>query len=62
MIVAKEKFSNLSVSKYDDKFVVCQNGSPIVLPPINGGPQKITEFDTKQDAETYMKILQSLGK
>lgn len=62
MSFVKEKFDNLSVSKYDDKFVVCQNGKPIVLPPISGGPQKITEFDTKQDAETYMKILQSLGK
>ena len=62
MSAVKEKFTNLSVSKYDDKFVVCKDGSPIVLLPVNGGPQKVTEFDTKQDAETYMKILQSLGK
>lgn len=51
--------SNLGVIQKNGKFVVTKDGEPILLPKTDG--QKIvTSFDSKEDAQKYMDILQSL--
>ena len=51
----------LEVKQKNDKYVVCKDGEPILLPK-SDGHVIVTEFTTKQDAEKYMSILQSLKK
>jgi hypothetical protein len=51
----------LEVKQKNDKFVVCRDGEPILLPK-SDGHVIVTEFTTRQDAEKYMKILQNLKK
>jgi hypothetical protein len=57
----KTKANPFSISVQNDKFVVTKNGHPVSFPS-NGGQQKVTEFDTKEDATRYMNILLSLSK
>lgn len=49
------------IKKLNNKFVVTKNGEPIVL-PASSGQSIITEFDSKEDAEKYVSILQQLKK
>jgi hypothetical protein len=51
----------LSVIEKSGKFVVTQNGQPINLPKTDGSTV-VTEFETKDDAEKYMKIVSSLKR
>lgn len=53
--------SNLGVIQKNGKFVVTNNGQPIVLPKTDG-QSIVTEFDTKSDAEKYMSIVSTLMK
>lgn len=41
------------------KFVVTKHGEPILLPKTDG-QSIVTEFDTKEDAQKYLGILESL--
>ena len=41
------------------KFVVTKNGEPILLPKSNG-QTIVTEFDSREDAEKYVSILNNL--
>lgn len=50
-----------SIKKLNSKFVVTKNGEPIVL-PVSSGQSLVTEFDTREDAEKYLSILQKLKK
>jgi exo-beta-1,3-glucanase (GH17 family) len=52
---------SLSVIEQNKKFVVTENGKPINLPKTDGSAI-VTEFDSKDDAEKYMKIVSSLKK
>lgn len=52
---------NLSVVQKGSKFVVTNNGEPVLLPKTDG-QSIVTEFDSKQDAEKYMNILSNLSK
>lgn len=52
---------SLSVIEQNRKFVVAENGKPINLPKTDGSTV-VTEFDSKDDAERYMKILNTLMK
>lgn len=53
--------ANLSVVQKGNKFVVTNNGEPVLLPKTDG-QSIVTEFDSKQDAEKYMNILSNLNK
>ena len=50
---------NLSVIEKGGKYLVSSNGQPIQLPKSDGAAVT-REFDSKQDAERYMGILNSL--
>ncbi len=50
-----------NVKQYNGKFVVTKNGEPILLPKTDG-QFIVTEFDSKEDAEKYLNILESLLK
>lgn len=52
---------SLSIIEQNKKFVVVENGRPINLPKTDGSTI-VTQFDTKADAEKYMKILTHLKK
>lgn len=52
---------SLSVIEKNGKFVVAKDGEPIRLPKTDG-QSIVTEFDTRDDAETYMTILSNLKK
>ena len=43
------------------KFVVTKNGEPILLPK-SDGQSIVTQFDTKEDAQQYLSILENLLK
>jgi hypothetical protein len=43
------------------KFVVTKNGEPILLPK-SDGQSIVTEFDSKEDAQQYLNILENLLK
>lgn len=54
------------MSKYDivqknSKFVVTKNGDPVLLPK-SDGQAIVTEFDSKEDAQKYLSILEHLTK
>lgn len=56
--------STMTKNVYDivernSKFLVTKNGEPINLPSITGS-NIVTEFDTRSDAEKYVRILKSL--
>lgn len=51
----------LGVINKNGKFVVTKNGEPILLPK-SDGQTIVTEFDSKQDAEKYISILNALKK
>jgi hypothetical protein len=51
----------LGVISKGNKFVVTKNGEPILLPKSNG-QTIITEFDSREDAERYLGILNNLNK
>jgi hypothetical protein len=51
----------LSVIEKNGKFVVAENDKPINLPKTDGSTV-VTEFDSKDDAEKYMKIVSSLKR
>jgi hypothetical protein len=56
------KISNeYGVTKMGSKFVVTKNGEPILLPKTNGSTL-VTEFDSREDAEKYLSILQRLKR
>ena len=48
-----------SVIKSENKFLVTKDGKPFSAPHC-GGQKKITEFDTEDDANKYVSILQQL--
>lgn len=52
---------SLSVIEVNKKFVVAENGRPINLPKTDG-QAIVTEFENKEDAETYLSILSRLKK
>lgn len=45
----------------NSKFVVTKNGEPILLPK-SDGQAIVTQFDTKEDAQQYLSILENLLK
>lgn len=45
----------------NSKFVVTKNGEPILLPK-SDGQAIVTEFDSKEDAQQYLSILENLTK
>ena len=49
------------VVQKNSKFVVTKNGEPILLPK-SDGQSIVTEFDSKEDAQKYLSILESLVK
>lgn len=51
----------LGIMQKNGKFVVTKNGEPIFIPK-SEGQSIITEFSTKEDAERYMGILQTISK
>jgi hypothetical protein len=51
--------AKLGVISKGSKFVVTKNGEPILLPKSNG-QTIVTEFDSKEDAEKYVSILNNL--
>ena len=53
--------AKLGVISKGNKFVVTKNGEPILLPKSNG-QTIVTEFDSKEDAEKYVSILNNLYK
>jgi hypothetical protein len=52
---------SLCIVEQNKKFVVTENGKPINLPKTDGSTV-VTEFDSKDDAEKYMKIVSSLKR
>jgi hypothetical protein len=53
--------AKLGVISKGSKFVVTKNGEPILLPKSNG-QTIVTEFDSREDAEKYISILNNLYK
>jgi hypothetical protein len=51
--------AKLGVINKGSKFVVTKNGEPILLPKSNG-QTIVTEFDSREDAEKYVGILNNL--
>jgi len=51
----------LGVVSRGNKFVVTKNGEPIILPK-SDGQTIVTEFDSKEDAEKYISILNRLNQ
>jgi len=51
--------AKLGVINNCSKFVVTKNGEPILLPKSNG-QTIVTEFDSREDAEKYVGILNNL--
>jgi hypothetical protein len=49
------------VVQKNSKFVVTKNGEPILLPK-SDGQAIVTQFDSKEDAQKYLSILESLVK
>jgi len=49
------------VKQKNNKFVVTKNGEPILLPK-SDGQAIVTEFDSREDAQKYLSILESLVK
>jgi hypothetical protein len=49
------------VKQLNGKYVVTKNGEPMLLPK-SDGQSIITEFDSMEDANKYLSILQSLIK
>jgi len=49
------------VKQLNGKFVVIKNGDPVLLPK-SDGQSIVTEFDSVEDANKYLSILQSLMK
>lgn len=49
------------VVQKNSKFVVTKNGEPILLPK-SDGQAIVTQFDSKEDAQKYMSILENLVK
>jgi hypothetical protein len=45
----------------NSKFVVTKNGEPILLPK-SDGQSIVTEFDSREDAQQYLSILENLLK
>lgn len=50
-----------SIIQKNGKFVVAKDGEPILLPKTDG-QSIVTQFDTIDDAERYMAILNTLLK
>lgn len=50
-----------SIVQKNSKFVVTKNGEPILLPK-SDGQSIVTEFDSKEDAQQYLNILENLLK
>jgi len=53
--------AKLGVISKGNKFVVTKNGEPILLPK-SDGQTIVTEFDSREDAEKYISILNHLNK
>jgi hypothetical protein len=53
--------AKLGVISKGSKFVVTKNGEQILLPKSNG-QTIVTEFDSKEDAERYIGILNHLNQ
>ena len=53
--------SNLGIIEKNGKFVVVKNGQPVILPKSDGA-NIVTEFSTREDAQTYASILDRLSK
>lgn len=53
--------TNLGILQKNGKFVVTKDGEPILLPK-SDGQAIVTEFDSKDDAQKYMDILNRLSK
>ena len=51
--------SNIGIVEKNSKFIVTKNGQPINLPKTDGA-NIVTEFSTKDDAEKYISILNTL--
>jgi hypothetical protein len=55
--------SNLGIAEKNGKFIVIDvnNGQQVLLPKSNGA-NIVTEFSTREDAQTYASILERLSK
>ena len=49
------------VVQKNSKFVVTKNGEPILLPK-SDGQSIVTQFDSREDAQQYLSILENLLK
>jgi hypothetical protein len=49
------------IKQKNSKFVVTKNGEPILLPK-SDGQSIVTEFDSREDAQQYLSILENLLK
>ena len=52
---------SLSVIEQNKKFVVTENGRSVNLPKTDGS-SIVTEFDSREDAEKYISILNNMKK
>lgn len=52
--------SNLGIVEKNGKFIVVKNGQPVL--PKGDGANIVTEFSTREDAQTYAGILDRLSK
>jgi hypothetical protein len=50
-----------SIVQKNDKFIVTKNGEPILLPK-SDGQSIVTQFDSREDAQQYLSILENLLK
>jgi hypothetical protein len=50
-----------AVKQLGNKYIVTKNNQPILLPK-SDGQSIVTEFDSTEDANKYLSILQSLMK
>ena len=52
---------SLGIVQKNGKFVVTKNGEQVILPK-SDGQAIVTEFESKEDAQKYLSILEHLTK
>lgn len=53
--------ADLGITEKNSKFIVTKNGQPVLLPK-SDGQTIVTEFDSREDAQKYIEILNRLSK
>lgn len=52
---------NFDIKNKNSKFIILQNGEPVQFPK-SDNINRVTEFETLEDAQKYVSILQILSK